>query len=129
LHDCVPAEHEPPVHVPMSVSTVPPAGQDAGEHVVPSGCRWQPPRPSQRPFVPHVAAACAAHTPFGSTTPAPTGAHAPALPATLQAMHDPQAALPQQTPSTQLPVPHWLFAVQAVPCASFTTQLPPTPVQ
>jgi hypothetical protein len=62
-------------------------------------------------------------------TPAATGAHVPALPATLHARHDPQVAVPQQTPSTQWPVPHWRSAVQAAPCAIFVAQLPPVPVQ
>ena len=35
--------------------------------------------------------------------------------ATEQALQLPVHALSQQKPSTQLPVPHWLFAVHAVP--------------
>jgi hypothetical protein len=125
----VPAWHEPPAHVPVSVSVTPPAGQLAVEHAVPSANFWQAPAPSHLPLVPHVDAICVAQTPFGSVVPAATGAHAPALPATLHAWHEPQLAAPQQTPSTQWAVPHWLFAVQASPCAIFATQLPPVPVQ
>ena len=36
-----------------------------------------------------------------------------------------QDAEPQHTPSTQLPVEHWLPAVHAVPSASFATHEPP----
>jgi hypothetical protein len=126
---CVVVPHAPPPHAPASVRVVEPAGHEGAEHVVPSACFWHAPAPSHLPFVPHVEAACVAHTPFGSVTPAATGAHVPALPATLHARHDPQVAVPQQTPSTQWPVPHWLFAVQAVPCASLGRQLPAAPVQ
>jgi hypothetical protein len=96
---------------------------------VPFACFWQPPAPSHLPLVPHVEAACVAQTPFGSVVPAATGAHAPGLPVTLHAWHEPQLAVVQHTPSTQLPVPHWLFAVQATPCAIFVWQVPPVPVQ
>jgi hypothetical protein len=36
-----------------------------------------------------------------------------------------EQAVSQQKPSTQLPVAHWLLAVQAVPCVSLATQLVP----
>jgi hypothetical protein len=50
------------------------------------------------------------------------------LPSTLQALHAVQLALLQQTPSTQLPLLHWLPAVQASP-GPLRLQLfvPPTP--
>jgi hypothetical protein len=44
--------------------------------------------------------------PFGSTLPAIRGEQSPALPLTLQALHDGQLAEPQQTASTQLFVMH-----------------------
>jgi hypothetical protein len=81
------------------------------------------------PFVEQAATPLSTHACFGSVAPAPTGAHVPALPETLQAWHEPQVALPQQTPSTQWLVAHWSSAAHAVPCAIFATQLPPAPVQ
>jgi hypothetical protein len=47
------------------------------------------------------------------------------LPGTLQASHAPPQAVLQQTPSTQLPLPHSLAAVQLVPLVSLATQTPP----
>ena len=44
------------------------------------------------------------------------------LPLTLHAWQAGQLELPQQTPSTQFPVLHWLAAVQATPFA-FSVQL------
>ncbi len=49
----------------------------------------------------------------------------PTEPATLQASHAPEQALLQQTPSTQLPLEHWLFPVHVAALASFATQLVP----
>jgi len=82
------------------------SAQVACEHVVPLGYFWQPPAPSHLPFAPHAAAPLSMQTPLGSAEPAASGEQVPALPATLQAWQEPQVALPQQTPSTQLPVPH-----------------------
>ena len=48
----------------------------------------------------------------------------PTLPAWLQASHDPPHAVLQQTPSTQLPLPHWLEAEHVVPLDSFGTHAP-----
>jgi len=56
--------------------------------------------------------------------PAESGVHVPTLPATLHASHAlPQAVL-QHTPSTQLPLPHWLLAVHAPAGVFFGTQAP-----
>jgi hypothetical protein len=44
---------------------------------------------------------------------------------TLQASHAPEQAELQQTPSTQLPLEHWLAPVHAAALASFATQLVP----
>src|SRR5688572_33391280 len=41
--------------------------------------------------------------------------HVPGLPARLHAWHGPQLGLPQQTPSTQLPLMHWLAATHCTP--------------
>jgi hypothetical protein len=57
--------------------------------------------------------------------PAETGLHVPTLPVRLQASHEPPHAVLQQTPSTQLPLPHWLAAEQAVPLVFWGTQVPP----
>jgi hypothetical protein len=94
-------EHEPPLQVPASFSVAEPAGQAAVAHDVPSAYLWQPPAPSHLPFVPQLGAPLSVQTLFGSAAPAASGAHVPALPATLQAWQDPHAALPQHTPSTQ----------------------------
>jgi hypothetical protein len=53
------------------------------------------------------------------TLPADTGLHVPTLPARLQASHEPPQAVLQHTPSTQLPLPHSLAAVQVAPLAFF----------
>jgi hypothetical protein len=129
LHDCVPAWQLPLLHVPASVSDAAPAVQMAAEHVVPSAYLWQPPAPSHRPLVPQLGAPLSAQASLGSMVPAATGVQVPVLPATLQAWQEPQAALPQQTLSTQWPVPHWLLAVQPRPTPTLAAQLPPAPVQ
>jgi len=56
--------------------------------------------------------------------PAATGLHVPTLPATLQESQAPVHAVLQHTPSTQLPLPHWLFAVQVTPGVCFATHAP-----
>jgi hypothetical protein len=56
--------------------------------------------------------------------PAATGLHVPTLPATLQASHAPSQAVLQHTPSTQLPLPHWLAAPHAPPGVFFGTHAP-----
>jgi hypothetical protein len=51
--------------------------------------------------------------------------HVPTLPGRLQASHAPPLhELLQHTPSTQLPLPHWLVAEQVAPFAFFGTQAP-----
>ncbi len=51
--------------------------------------------------------------------------HVPTLPGTLQASQAPPLHEElQHTPSTQLPLPHWLAAPHAAPLASFGTQAP-----
>jgi hypothetical protein len=49
----------------------------------------------------------------------------PAEPATLQASQAPAQAVLQQTPSTQLPEPHWLAAVHVALLAFLATQVVP----
>jgi hypothetical protein len=129
LQDCVPAWQLPLEQVPASVSDVAFVGQFAAEHAVPSAYFWQPPAPSHLPFVPHDAARLSTQTPFGSTVPAPIGAQVPAPAPTLQAWQEPQLALPQQTPSTQWAVRHWLPAVQVAPGPPLARQAPPGAAQ
>jgi hypothetical protein len=52
---------------------------------------------------------------------------APALPETLQAWQVGQLLLPQQTPSTQFPVPHSWLERQATPVPLTGRQLPDEP--
>jgi hypothetical protein len=59
----------------------------------------------------------------------PTAAQVPALPVTLQAWQVGQVAVPQQTPSRQLPEEHSWAAKQATPFDLTGTQAPPVPVQ
>jgi hypothetical protein len=129
LQLCKGAEHEPAEQVPASVSENAPVMQTCDEQEVPFGYFWQPPAPSHLPFVPQFAARLSTQTPFGSTVPAPSGEHVPAFRPTLQAWHDPQLGLPQQTLSTQWLERHWLPAVQDVPGAPLGAQAPPAPVQ
>jgi hypothetical protein len=122
---CVVCVQLPLPQLPASVSVDEPLGHDAGAQVVPFAYLWQPPAPSHLPFVEQAGAPLSAHVCFGSIVPAATGMHVPVLPATLQAWHEPQLALPQHTLSTQWPVPHWLSAVQAAPCEALATHAPP----
>jgi hypothetical protein len=48
----------------------------------------------------------------------------PTLPATLQASQEPPHAVLQQTPSTQLPLPHWLAAEHVAPLVFLGTHAP-----
>jgi len=82
----------------------------------------QAPAPLQVPVLPQVP--LAAQRPCGSLTALATLAQVPALPATLQAWQVPQLAVPQQTPSTQKPLPHSWLARQATPLLLTGRQLP-----
>jgi hypothetical protein len=53
----------------------------------------------------------APHWPLGAVVPAGIAAQLPA-PFTLQALQVPQGPLPQQTPSVQKPLMHWLAEAQ-----------------
>jgi hypothetical protein len=79
----------------------------------------QAPAPLQVPVFPQGGAAV--HCPVGAAVPAGYGAQLP-IPLMLQAWQVPQVAVPQQTPSRQLPLMHWLAAVQACPFG-FSAQL------
>jgi hypothetical protein len=58
------------------------------------------------------------------TLPAPIGLHVPTFPATSHASQAPVQAELQHTPSTQLPLRHWLLAVHARPLDGFGTHAP-----
>jgi len=64
----------------------------------------------------------AVRTPCGAPL---TATHWPTCPGTSQAWHCPAQAWLQQTPSAQLPLPHWFDPPQASPSAFFGTQAPP----
>ena len=53
-----------------------------------------------------------------------TNEQVPTLPETSHAWHWLPHEVLQQNPSTQLPLPHWLAAVQAPPFDSFGTHAP-----
>jgi hypothetical protein len=115
--------------VPGILSVAAPTGQLALAQLVPSAYFWQPPAPSHLPFVPHVAAPWSLQNVAGADVPAATGAHAP-VPETLHAWQAGQLGLPQQTPSTQLPLMHWVPAAQARPLAlSAQLRVAPAPWQ
>jgi hypothetical protein len=98
--------------------------QVPGAQTVPAGCSRHAPLPSQVPSVPHVEAAVAAHWPAGAGAPAGKGRQVPRAPVTLQAWQVPQLALPQQTPSTQAPLPHSAAAPHGCPNAFSDPQRP-----
>jgi hypothetical protein len=95
---------------------------------------------AERHTVPALARASAGHTALvplqvsaGSHEPCelrhskPAGAmvHVPTLPGRLQESQAPPLhVVLQQTPSTQLPLAHWLLAVQAVALVFLGTQAP-----
>jgi hypothetical protein len=108
--------HAPPEQEPASLSVAVPAGQLVLEQPVPSAYFWQPPAPSHLPFVPQVDAPWSVQNVVGAAVPGGSGAHAP-VPDTLHAWQAGQLALPQHTPSTQLPLMHWLPVAQARPLA------------
>jgi hypothetical protein len=116
LQVCAPATQLPPEHAPASVSESAPVTQIADEHGVLFGYFWQPPAPSHFPSVPQVEAPWSLQNAAGAAVPAGSAAQAP-VPDTLQAWQAGQLGVPQQTPSTQLPLMHWVPAVHASPLA------------
>ena len=88
-----------------------PAAHEEAPQLVPAAAERQAPAPLQVPSNPQGGAA--AQPPCGSFVLVATAVQVPADPATLQAVHVPQLAVPQQTPSTQLPPWHSLPSVQA----------------
>jgi hypothetical protein len=89
--------------------------QAAVPQLVVAGAFWQAPAPSQVPLGPQGRLGLAAQPPCGSAAPAVTGWQDPAWPETLQALQVPQLGEEQQTPSTQLPLPHSVPAPHSWP--------------
>ena len=87
----------------------------------------QAPPPLQVPVLPQVP--LAPQRACGSVTVLATLAQVPALAVMLQAWQVGQLALPQQTPSTQFPLPHSWLEKQATPVALTGRQAPPVLVQ
>ena len=100
---------------------------DAATHtVVASHCR-QAPDPLQKPSVPQVDGAVAAHSLSGSVPPV-TGLQSPFVWPVLaleHAWHAPPHADSQQTLSTQLPLLHSPPTAQVVPLGFWATQVVP----
>jgi hypothetical protein len=114
-----------PSHVRVAVST--PAEHEAAAHMVPDGHSWHTP-PAHLPSLPQVDAAFAAHRPRGSIVPSITVAQVPFAPpvsAPEQLWQAPPHAVLQQKPSTQKPLVHWSFAVQAEASGCSATQALP----
>jgi hypothetical protein len=101
--------------------------QAAGAQVTLIPACVEAPAPLQVPVLPQVPLAL--QRACGSVMALATLAQVPGLPATLQAMQVPQLAVLQQTPSTQLPLPHSWFDRQATPSDLTGRQLPLVPVQ
>jgi hypothetical protein len=115
-----------PVPVQNVVAVATPAVQDGATHITFAGAWVHAPAPLQVPVFPQVP--LAAQRACGSASPLPTLAQVP-RPFRLQAWQVPHDPVEQQTPSTQLLLPHSWAAVQAAPFPFRVTQLPPAPVQ
>jgi len=85
---------------------------------------WQAPPPLQTPVLPQVPPN--GQPPCASAVPLAMLTHRPPAPHTWQVG---QLATPQQTPSTQFPVAHWMGSVQAAPEAFLSRHIPFGPVQ
>jgi hypothetical protein len=89
--------------------------QVSGAHTVPTLYFWQPPLPSQRPFVPQVVAPWSAQTPFVSTDPVASGVQWPIVEGSAQLLHAPVQAPSQHTPSTHMPERHSVSPAHVTP--------------
>ena len=87
-------------------------------HTVPVAYFEQPPAPSQRPFVPHVAAPWSLQMLRLSTVFAATVVHVPRADCNAQLRHAPSQATLQHTPSTQKPDAQSAAFVHAPPFVS-----------
>jgi hypothetical protein len=118
------AQAPDPVQKEAAVAT--PAVQDGATHITDGGACVQPLAPLQVPVLPQVP--LGAHRACGSVTPLPTLEQVPTL-FRLQAWQVPHDGLKQQTPSTQLPLPHSWAEPQPTPLPFSGAQLPPGAVQ
>jgi hypothetical protein len=112
------------LHVDAFVSVLP--LHDAALHVRPLAKSWHAPAPLHEPLVPHVDWACAAHSLSGSVaivTPPQVPLARPVF-AALHAWQSPPQADPQQNPSVQNVLAHWLPRVHTEPVGSGATHAP-----
>jgi hypothetical protein len=105
------AQFPTPSQAPIGLAVEP--LQLAVPQLVPSAPLRQAPLPSHVPSSPQ-GGLVAAQAPWRSALPAGTGWQEP-VPPRLQIWQVPQLAVEQQTPSTQLPLPHSLPAAQIWP--------------
>ena len=110
------AGHDPPLHEAASVAV--PLVHEAPRHCVEGYAQEVTVTPSQLPPQEVPSVAQAVRLPCGAPV---TGLQTPTMPATSHAWHSPPQAELQQTPSTQLPFPHWALAEQVPPSAIFGT--------
>jgi hypothetical protein len=138
-HDCVhaPAVHRKgeqfctpwgrqapwPSHVPGVLRFVP--VHEAAMQTVSAAYFSHPPKPSQMPVVPHLAAPSSTHWPRGSATPRSMGQHVPLRSGIAHETQPPPQATLQHTPSAQNPEAHSLPLVQFAPFI-FSPQLAAT---
>jgi hypothetical protein len=115
-HEMTALVHDPPEHRPAATWHL------SFVQAVPSAYFWQAPAPSHLPFVLHVEAPRSVQNVEGAGVPGGSGAQAP-VPDTLHAWQAGQLELPQQTPSTQLPLMHWVPPAHVRPLA-LSAQLP-----
>jgi hypothetical protein len=121
----VPGLEQVPLPEQKAVGVNVPAVQDGLPHWTEVEACWQVPPPLQTPVLPQVVLP-AGQPPWGSATPLATLTQIPDVPHTWQVG---QLATPQQTPSTQLPVAHWIGSLQAAPEAFLSRHIPFGPVQ
>ena len=88
---------------------------EALPQLVEAGAYPQAPAPSQVPLKPQGMAGFDAQPPCGSEALGAVGWQEPACPGMLQARQVPQLGAEQHTPSTQLPLAHWVAALQSWP--------------
>jgi hypothetical protein len=119
------AQPPPPEQNAVVVNVLP--LQEAAPQLTEVEAWVQAPAPLQVPVFPQVP--LAEQRLCGSVTVAGTLVQAPALPETLQAWQVGQPETPQQTPSTQKPLPHSWLVRQATPLLLTGRQLPPALVQ
>ena len=116
-HDTVPGVWQMPAPLQVLAGWAVATEHDAAMHTVPCVHLRQAPPPSHMPSRPQVDVASGAHSSSGSVPPT-IERQSPSAAAVLeaeQATQLPVQALSQQTPSTQLPLPHSAAPVQAPP--------------